>query len=105
MTDFVRACDYGPFRSPWGYPRCAVDGHEVAIAAAKAAPGSGDAPPGTVIAAHGGGVLIAAADSRVKVERVEADGRKAEAAEVLRPGERLESARRRETRAERASAR
>jgi hypothetical protein len=55
-------------------------------------------------AAHRG-VLIAAADGRVRVERVEADGREAVTTEVLRPRERLEPARRRETGEERASAR
>lgn len=105
VIDFVRACDYGPFPSPWGHPRCAVGGHEVAIAAAEAAPGSADAPPGTVIAAHGGGVLITAANGRVRVEQVEVEGRKTDAAEMLQPGKRLEPAGRRETGADRERAR
>lgn len=105
VIDFVRACDYGPFRSPWGFPRCAVGGREVAIAAAEAAPGSVDGPPGTVMAAQGGGVLVAAADGLIRVQQVQIGGRKVEAAEVLRSGERLEPAARHDAAVERASAR
>src|SRR2546427_8833755 len=31
VVNFVRACDYLPFTSPWGHPKGCVDGREVAI--------------------------------------------------------------------------
>jgi methionyl-tRNA formyltransferase len=105
VVDFVRACDYGPFRSPWGFPRCVAGEQEVAIAAAEAVPGSVDAPPGTVIHDDGPGALVAAADGWVRVERVVVAGRRADAAEVLRPGQRLGPARDGGVTAERTSAR
>lgn len=89
VVDFVRACDYGPFASPWGFPRCAAAGREVAIAAAQAMDETADAEPGTVAAGEGAAVSVAAADSWVRVEQVEVAGRRVPAGEVLRPGERL----------------
>jgi methionyl-tRNA formyltransferase len=89
VVDFVRACDYGPFPSPWGFPRCEVGGREVAIAAARALDEAADAKPGTVAAVPGGAVSVAAADAWVRVEQVEVAGMRVSAAEVLRPGERL----------------
>jgi methionyl-tRNA formyltransferase len=89
VVDFVRACDYGPFPSPWGFPRCAAAEGEVAIAAAQALHDAADAKPGTVAVADGGAVTVAAADAWVRVEQVETAGTRAPAAEVLRPGERL----------------
>jgi UDP-4-amino-4-deoxy-L-arabinose formyltransferase/UDP-glucuronic acid dehydrogenase (UDP-4-keto-hexauronic acid decarboxylating) len=89
VADFVRACSYGPFRSPWAFPRCAADRGEVAIAAAEALPEPAAARPGTVVAADPGAVLVAAADTWVRVDRVEIGGERPAAAAVLRPGERL----------------
>jgi methionyl-tRNA formyltransferase len=92
VADFVRACDYGPFPSPWGFPRCAAPRLEVAIAAAEALPEGTDAQPGTVAAAGEGGVLVAAADTWVRVNRLEVAGARIPAANVLRPGDRLRPA-------------
>jgi len=93
VADFVRACDYGPFPSPWGFPRCEVGGLEVAVAAAEALSKQTDALPGTVAAGEGGDRLVAAADTWVRVDRIEVAGRQIAAAEGLRPGERLHPAR------------
>ena len=92
VADFVRACDYGPFPSPWGFPRCEAGGQEVAIAAAEALSEQTDAQPGTVGAGDGGGRLVAASDAWVRVDRIEVGGRRIAAAEVLRPGEQLHPA-------------
>jgi methionyl-tRNA formyltransferase len=89
VADFVRACSYGPFPSPWAFPRCAADRGEVAIAAAEALSEPTDARPGTVVAADGGAVVVAAADAGVRVDRVEIGSERLPGAEVLRPGERL----------------
>jgi UDP-4-amino-4-deoxy-L-arabinose formyltransferase/UDP-glucuronic acid dehydrogenase (UDP-4-keto-hexauronic acid decarboxylating) len=88
-VDFVRACDYTPFRSPWGYPRCSADGLDVAIPAATVDREQEHAVPGTIAHMEGGAVLIAAADAWVRVEQVEVEGRRSPAAEVFRDGARL----------------
>ena len=93
VADYVRACDYGPFPSPWGFPR------------SRSRPGGGSdrrrrgprrtrraLRPGTVAADDVGGRLVAAADTWVRVDRVEVAGERIPAAEVLRPGERLRPA-------------
>ena len=92
VADFVRACDYGPFPSPWAFPRCEAGGREVAIAAAEALSETTDAETGTVAAGDGDDRLVAAADAWVRVDRVEVAGGRVAAAEVLRPGERLHPA-------------
>ncbi len=93
VADFVRACDYGPFPSPWGFPRCAAPREEVAIAAAEALPERTEAQPGTAAAAGHGGMLVSAADTWVRVDRLEVAGARIAAADVLRPGDRLRPAR------------
>lgn len=90
VADFVRACDYGPFPSPWSFPRCAIDDQVIAIAAAAPLAEPADAQPGTVAAAQDSTVRVAAADAWVRVDRVEVAGERAPAADVLRPGQRLQ---------------
>lgn len=90
-ANFVRACDYGPFPSPWGFPRCIAGGSEVAVTRAEVASEALDGvAPGTVVHADDA-VLIAAADAWVRVEEVEVSAQRLPAAEVLRDGERLAS--------------
>lgn len=86
VVDFVRACDYTPFPSPWGAPRCSAHGLEVGILDAALDRGQGQAP-GTVAHADEGAVLIGAADAWVRVQEVEIDGHRLPAADVLRDGE------------------
>jgi len=49
-----------------------------------------DAAPGTIGRSEGGQVWVAGADEWVEVRRLMVNGRPANAAEVLKPGERLE---------------
>jgi methionyl-tRNA formyltransferase len=93
VADFVRACDYRPFPSPWSFPRCAVDGEELGICSADALPEPADQQPGTVAEAEAGAVLVAAADTWVRADWVEITGRRTRAAEALQPGQRLHRAR------------
>lgn len=90
ITDYVRACDYRPFQSPWGFPRCRAGAVDVAIVAASAVGGSVAARAGTVARAEGGAVMVAANDAWVRVEEIELDGQVLAAADVLRGGGRLE---------------
>src|SRR5437588_12997623 len=34
VVNFVRACDYWPYRSPWGHPKVSFEGREIAVAKA-----------------------------------------------------------------------
>ncbi len=88
-VDFVRACDYRPFHSPWDAPRCTAHGLDVAVLGASVDLGSAPAAPGTVAHAEGGAVLVAAADAWVRVTQVEVEGRELPAADVFHDGERL----------------
>jgi len=88
-VDFVRACDYTPFRSPWGFPRCTAHGLDIAVLGASVDGAPAQSTPGTVAHSDDDAVLIAAADAWVRVEQVEVDGRRLRAVDVLRDGERL----------------
>ncbi|MGH2961294.1 MAG: methionyl-tRNA formyltransferase [Solirubrobacterales bacterium] len=92
VAAFVRACDYGPYPSPWGFPRCEAAGREVAIAAAQPLREATDAQAGSVAAAEAGAVLVAARDNWVRVDRVQIASERLPAADVLRPGGQLRSA-------------
>jgi UDP-4-amino-4-deoxy-L-arabinose formyltransferase/UDP-glucuronic acid dehydrogenase (UDP-4-keto-hexauronic acid decarboxylating) len=89
IRDFVRACDYRPFTSPWGFPRTTANGLDVAVVTARVAGGTAAAAPGTVAHADGGTVRVAAADAWVTVDRVRVDGETLPAAEVMQDGGRL----------------
>lgn len=86
VVDLVRAADYRPFPSPWGTPSARLDGHEIEIAAVAATGVASDAPAGCVGAHDGNGVLVAAADEWVRVERLRCDGRPARPQDVLNLG-------------------
>jgi methionyl-tRNA formyltransferase len=90
IVDFVRACDYRPFRSPWGFPRCSAGDLDLAIVAATVAAGNSRAPAGTVVDADDGAVLVAAGDGVcVRVEKIEIDGQVMSPGGTLRHGTQL----------------
>jgi UDP-4-amino-4-deoxy-L-arabinose formyltransferase/UDP-glucuronic acid dehydrogenase (UDP-4-keto-hexauronic acid decarboxylating) len=94
VVDFVRACDYRPFPSPWGAPRCVAHGLDLAVLEARVAQGregGSVAAPGAVrsTSTSSGSVLVAAADAWVEVIEVEVSGEEMAAAEILRDGEQL----------------
>jgi UDP-4-amino-4-deoxy-L-arabinose formyltransferase/UDP-glucuronic acid dehydrogenase (UDP-4-keto-hexauronic acid decarboxylating) len=89
IVRFVRACNYGPFPSPWGQPLTTVDvDRELAILQADRTGRRSGGPPGTVGSRSGGAVEIAAADEWVLVRRVRWEGEARDAAQVLRSGQR-----------------
>lgn len=82
LANLVRACDYSPFRSPWGHPRGELGGRPVTIL--RAAPGGPTtAAPGTLEPAGGTAVQVACADRWLVVEKVILDGRPRPAAALL----------------------
>jgi methionyl-tRNA formyltransferase len=92
ILDFVRACDYLPFASPWRHPRAAVappGSGEVEVVKAVPMREPAAEPPGTVVRADEAGAVVAAADERLLIEQVRVDGEHVGAASVLRTGLRL----------------
>jgi methionyl-tRNA formyltransferase len=89
LAAFVRACDFLPFRSPWGHPRTSLDGAEIELLRAEAAVGSGDDPPGLVIGTDGEAALVSTGVGVLRVIRIRCDGEVAAGSSLLRPGARL----------------
>jgi methionyl-tRNA formyltransferase len=91
VVDFIRACDYIPFPSPWGHPSSALEGRDVAFLKAETTDEdvAGQVPAGTIGRASNEGVLVAASDRWVQVTRVQVDGHPEKATDVLPPGRRL----------------
>jgi UDP-4-amino-4-deoxy-L-arabinose formyltransferase/UDP-glucuronic acid dehydrogenase (UDP-4-keto-hexauronic acid decarboxylating) len=92
IVDFVRACDYFPFASPWGSPLASLEGAEIAILkTARSGEQTDGAPPGTVGEVDREAVAVAACDEWVSVLRVAVDGQPRDAADVLRPGSQFQT--------------
>ena len=90
IFNFVRAADYSPFPSPWRNPRSRMGDQEVAFVKTTLTGLPSDARPGTIGRFDDGHVWVAGADEWVEVSRLVVNGRSTNAAEVLKPGERLE---------------
>ena len=89
IVRFVRACDYLPFPSPWGQALTRLEGGDLGVLKAAVTGEAASEPAGTVGAAEGGAVRVAARDEWVLVRRVHAGGKAVDAAETLPAGARL----------------
>ena len=89
IVNFIRACDYAPFASPWGRPRAYLTGREIVVLKAALSGERSNAPAGTVGSREGSDILVAARDEWVRVRRVQVGSSSHAAADVLRPGERF----------------
>jgi methionyl-tRNA formyltransferase len=89
VVNFVRACDYAPFASPWGVPRAYLSGREVVVLKAVRTGEGTDAEPGTVGQQIGSEMLVAARDEWVRVRRVQIGSSTFHAADALREGDRF----------------
>jgi methionyl-tRNA formyltransferase len=89
LLNFVRACDYFPFRSPWGYPRARLGVQEVALVKARHTGLPSNAPPGTVGESTASGVQVACQDEWILVSKLHLAGKYVAAQEVLRRGDRI----------------
>jgi methionyl-tRNA formyltransferase len=86
IAAFVRACDYGPFPSPWGRVRVKLDGADLVVtrATAVAAEAPSGAQPGDVLRVEGDDVLVGAGERTVlRLSRLEIDGAARAAAEIV----------------------
>jgi methionyl-tRNA formyltransferase len=64
IHDFVRACDYQPFTSPWGTPRAVLDHREVEVSRTARTGDRCDAAPGSVK-----GNLVATGDEWLELRK------------------------------------
>jgi methionyl-tRNA formyltransferase len=93
IAALTRACDYGPFPSPWGRPRTRsgrMGGREMRVVRATATTLDASGAPGSVLGEEDGAVLVTAGDRCVAVQRVELDGEVVEATEVLEAPDQLQ---------------
>jgi methionyl-tRNA formyltransferase len=90
IVNFVRACDFLPFRSAWGHPRTNLNGEDLSILKASRTGQPCDCAPGTVGEPTASGVPVAASDEWVFLHHVMMAGRPFKATEVLTAGSRLQ---------------
>jgi methionyl-tRNA formyltransferase len=86
LDAFVRACNYGPFPSPWGHPTsllgdCRIEILKTSLTGERCSP-----IPGTVHTDNGGTISVATGDEWLRIERIAVDGRSSTPADVLREG-------------------
>jgi methionyl-tRNA formyltransferase len=89
VFNFVRAADYSPFPSPWGYLRATLDGRAIGILKASLTGEQAGAAPGTVAAGDGAAVRVACLDDWLLIHRVRFQGCNVPAKEVVKPGQTL----------------
>jgi methionyl-tRNA formyltransferase len=89
VVNFVRACDYFPFSSPWGYPRCRVGAKEFALVKARRTGVPCEALPGTVGITTDSGVYVACKDEWIVASKLLLEGKYVPAREVLTLGSHL----------------
>jgi methionyl-tRNA formyltransferase len=93
IINFVRACDFFPFPSPWGHPRTVLEtmsgAQEIGVVKACLTGERCDGSPGTVGEFVGPGVKIACGDEWIIVNKLKVEGRYVNSARVLKPGSRL----------------
>jgi methionyl-tRNA formyltransferase len=89
IVRFVRAADYAPFRSPWGHPVATLDGRVFGIARATLTGASTTEAAGTVAAAPGDALYVAAGDEWIELRRLDFEKKYVRPTDVLAPSLRL----------------
>jgi methionyl-tRNA formyltransferase len=91
VVNFVRACDYFPFHSPWGHPKFRMGSQEVALVKARRSGLKCGESPGTVGNSSLSGVYVACQDEWIVANKLLIGNRYLPAAGFLRSGDRLAS--------------
>ncbi len=86
---FVRACDYHPLASPWGYPRTSLDESPLCIRRARPAPERVSGEPGRVVGITDRDAWIGTGSDVIAVEQVAIRGEILPASAVLSEGMKL----------------
>lgn len=84
-----RACDYFPFKSPWGQPRTRASTQEIALLKVSLTGLPSDSAPGTVGSCSSSGCMVACRDEWVLVGKLHVEGKLVPAEEILKSGDRL----------------
>jgi methionyl-tRNA formyltransferase len=90
VFNFVRACNFAPFRSPWGQPRARRNGQELLITKVSLTGKACSSVPGTVGQVDEAGAEVACRDEWLMVPRLASGGESRSAAELLKRGDRLQ---------------
>lgn len=89
IAAFGRACDFGPFPSPWARPMASLGDQVIGLAKMALTGEAASAPPGTVGRVDGRGARVACIDEDILVTLVTSGGQRLPAASILTPGDRL----------------
>ena len=89
VANFVRACNFSPFLSPWGFPRASKGDLVFGIVTAASTGSPAKAPPGTVGRPDGFGIRVACSDEWISLGKISVADRLTDATEVLRIGDQL----------------
>jgi methionyl-tRNA formyltransferase len=92
IVNFVRACDYSPYPSPWGHPRTLFNGTEMEVLKGSLTAEKCDQEPGFIGDVDVSGALVASADEWVSINLLRIGPDRFRPHEVLRRGDRLETA-------------
>jgi len=87
ITAFVRAADYGPFPSPWGHPKTRLGKLDLEILKASTTDEVTDVAAGTVLTSCDEAVAVASGDRVVLLQKVQLDGKPANACEFIKQGD------------------
>lgn len=93
VINFVRACDYFPFDSPWGHPRTCQGVQEFALVKASRTGRPSEVVPGTIGESTDSGVYVACQDEWILVSKLRIEDRCLPAVGFLRAGEKLRTIR------------
>jgi methionyl-tRNA formyltransferase len=91
VYNFIRACDYYPFPSPWGHPRTELGGQELSIIKAIPTQQPASAAPGAIGEVGAAGALVACGDEWLLVKKVKRAHQIVDASDVFLSSERLKS--------------
>jgi len=91
IINFVRACEYCPFPSPWGHPRTRLGNVELEVVKAYYTHVRRDAPPGTVGGVSPEGVRVASSDEWVLVTQLRVGSKFMRPADILTGGQQFEN--------------
>lgn len=89
IYNFVRACDFHPFPSPWGHPQGTWRGAEIQVLRASLTGLSRSISPGIVGRVDESGAYVACGDEWLRLQNIAVCGRCVDAAAVLKSGDSL----------------
>jgi len=90
VLNFIRACDYLPFASPWGHPRASIAGRELSVLKAVRTGERTSDTPGKIGPRVGDEVLVASADEWVRLRRVRIGASVLPSGHFLQPGQQFD---------------